>query len=165
MQTTTHDRLWPASDASVIDSREEISHSASFGESGYPANEIGVINVIRTMLVPIEGVWVNGDRKEQTDFDLMFDESVDPGQLWIEIAPPNQSVALLNKRSEGNLQMIDGYQIDTSPVFLNCDDFQRVYRELVDRDVNFVAGPSRMPFGWLALFEDTEGRRFMLGQW
>src|SRR5262249_8031572 len=107
---------------------------------------------------------INGYRKEQTDFDLMFDESVDPGQLWIEIAPPNQSVALLNKRLGGNFQ-IRSDEIETAPVFLNCDDFQRVYRELVDRDVNFVAGPSRMPFGWLALFEDAEGRRFMLGQW
>ena len=50
-------------------------------------------------------------------------------------------------------------------VFLNCEDFQRTYRNLSERGVRFLALPARMPQGLFSVFEDIEGRRYLLGQW
>jgi predicted enzyme related to lactoylglutathione lyase len=48
-------------------------------------------------------------------------------------------------------------------VFFTCDDIERSHRELSERGVRFPAPPTKMDFGWWALFEDPDGTRYALG--
>jgi hypothetical protein len=120
-------------------------------------NEIGVINGVRGVLVAVgEGVRSTGQ------LDPELDESVDMNQLWIEVAPPTRSIALLLSKE---VEQTERDRDTEAPVFLNCEDFHRTYNDLINRGANFLAAPAKMPFGWLSMFEDGYGRRFVLGQW
>ena len=45
-----------------------------------------------------------------------------------------------------------------------CDDIVATHRELAARGVEFPQPPVNQPFGWWAMFVDSEGNRFALGQ-
>jgi hypothetical protein len=93
----------------------------------------------------------------------MFDESLGVNQTWVEVIPPNQAVALpLTTRAAEDHQLTRN---DDTVVYLDCYDFQRTYNELIHRGATFVAAPAKMPFGWLSMLEDGDGRRYVLGQW
>jgi hypothetical protein len=129
--------------------------------------EIGVINGVRKILVPINRrIGSNDDWSKHSDFELMFDESAGVKQTWVEVIPPNRSVALpLKPRAIEAAQPNWIDQFDDSLVFLNCCDFQRTYDELIHRGATFLVAPAKLPFGWLSMFEDGDGRRYVLGQW
>jgi uncharacterized glyoxalase superfamily protein PhnB len=42
-------------------------------------------------------------------------------------------------------------------LFLNTDDFERDYKEMVSRGVKFVREPKREAYGMVAVFEDLYG--------
>jgi len=130
----------------------------------YGVPEIGVINGIRRILVPINQRALSKDPwGNHTDREITFDESFGVDQSWIEVITPNQAVAL-----PLNIQTADGdrrTRNDDSVVYLDCYDFERTYNELTHRGATFVAAPVKMPFGWLSMFEDGDGRRYVLGQW
>jgi predicted enzyme related to lactoylglutathione lyase len=56
-------------------------------------------------------------------------------------------------------------QLPHSDVFFNSEDIVQTHRELSERGVGFPTPPTKMPFGWWALFEDESGTRYALGQW
>ena len=126
--------------------------------------EIGVINGVRKILVPVHQrapsneVW-----SRYGDPELMVDEGAGVNQTWVEVVPPNQAVALpLSNGSPGEDQLS---RDDDTVLYLDCIDFQHTYNQLIHRGATFVAAPARMPFGWLSMFEDGDGRRYVLGQW
>ena len=126
--------------------------------------EIGVISGVRKILVPVhQRASSNVDWNRYGDPELMVDEGAGVHQIWVEVVPPNQAVALpLNNGSAGEDQL---NRDDDTVVYLDCIDFQSTYRELIRRGATFVVAPARMPFGWLSMFEDEDGRRYVLGQW
>jgi hypothetical protein len=94
-------------------------------------------------------------------------------ERWIEITPPSRAVALAltgsgiateETPSAAQAPSIQG-DLQEIGMFLNCEDFQRTYRALSERGVKFLAPPAKMPLGLFSIFEDIEGRRYLLGQW
>lgn len=86
-------------------------------------------------------------------------------ERWIEIAPPDGGPLLvLTSRSDGEAPPRDRGALPDSPVLFSCDDIEHTHRELTERGVRFSTPPTRMPFGWWAVFEDDEGTRYGLGQ-
>ena len=126
--------------------------------------EIGVISGVRKILVPVhQRASSNEAWSRYGDPELMVDESAGVNQIWVEVVPPNQAVALpLNNGSAGEDQL---NRDDDSILYLDCIDFQHTYNQLIRRGATFIAAPARMPFGWLSMFEDGDGRRYVLGQW
>jgi predicted enzyme related to lactoylglutathione lyase len=55
-------------------------------------------------------------------------------------------------------------ELPDSDVFFVCDDIKRTHQELTARGVRFHTPPIEMPFGWWAMFEDTDGTRYALTQ-
>jgi hypothetical protein len=158
MQATVQSNLFTSSEAPYFSS-DKLSSVQLYGVS-----EIGVINGIRKILVPINQRAVSrkawGKHRAR---ELTLDESLGVNQLWIEVIPPNQTVALqLNIRTAEENQLDRN---DDSVVYLDCFDFQRTYNELTHRGATFVAAPVKTPFGWLSMFEDGDGRRYVLGRW
>ena len=125
--------------------------------------EIGVISGVRKILVPVHQRASNEAWSRYCDPELMVDEGAGVNQIWVEVVPPNQALALpLNNGSAGEEQLNTD---DDSILYLDCIDFQHTYNQLVQRGATFIAAPARMPFGWLSMFEDGDGRRYVLGQW
>jgi hypothetical protein len=135
----------------------------------YPESvtEIGVVRGIRKVLVPVaQRPHANDYMGKRRDFELMFDESLAVNQLWIEITPPNNAIALLlDGRSADGWRPEWEHPSDHSLVFLDCEDFHRTYQDVLGRGATFLTAPVRMPFGWLSMFEDGGRRRYVLGQW
>ena len=65
---------------------------------------------------------------------------------WIEVAPPDRSIVLvLSRRPAGEPRREVAQELPHSPVFFNCDDIERTYRELAERMVSvFRRRPSSM---------------------
>ncbi len=126
-----------------------------------------MIRAVRKVIVPVEDqMRAKAFWTERIGFDLTLDEPLDENQRWIEVHPPNRSVALvLSRRPAGAPRPEVPDQLPHSPVFFNCDDIQQTYRDLVKRGVSFPAPPVKVHFGWWAMFEDDEGTRYALGQW
>jgi lactoylglutathione lyase len=101
---------------------------------------------------------------EKVGFEIHTDEPYGE-ERWIEIAPPDGSPLLvLTGRSEQEPRGEDRGGLPDSPVLFNCDDIERTHGELSARGVRFTTPPTRMPFGWWAVFEDDEGTRYGLSE-
>ncbi|MFD9957621.1 VOC family protein [Amycolatopsis sp. NPDC058986] len=55
---------------------------------------------------------------------------------------------------------IVGFPITTDAPY--ADDIEKTYEELSAKGVEFPAKPEKQPWGWWALFLDSEGNRFAL---
>jgi len=126
-----------------------------------------MITRVRKIVVPVDD-----DRRAREfwtakmGFQLTRDEPYGDGQRWTEVSPPDASIVLvLSRRRLDEPRREVPEQLPHSPIFFGCDDIQRTYRELTERGVTFPAAPTLMPFGWWAMFEDSEGTRYALGQW
>ena len=101
----------------------------------------------------------------QVGFEVHRDESYGD-ERWIELSPPDGGPLLvLSRRADDEPRREVPDQLPHSPLFFNCADIERTYRELSDRGVQFPLPPTQQHFGWWSLFEDPEGRRYALGQW
>lgn len=100
---------------------------------------------------------------DKVGFELHTDEPYGD-ERWIEIAPPDGPLLILDSRPEDEGDRPDRGELPDSPVLFTCDDIQRTHRELTERGVRFSSPPEEMPFGWWAVFEDDQGTRYGLGQ-
>lgn len=125
-----------------------------------------MIKGVSQVIVPVndqeraKGFWT-----DRAGFDLVTDAPYGDGERWIEVSPPDGAPLLvlsLRPADEPRREIPD--ELPHSPVFFTCDDIQETYRELTDRGVRFPTPPTRMDFGWWAMFEDEEGTRYALGQ-
>lgn len=123
-----------------------------------------MITGVRKIVVPVD------DQQKALDFwtDRMgFTVTTDAAygaERWIEVTPPDQSVALvlsLRAPDEPRRQVPD--QLPHSDVHFTCADIARTYDELSGRGVVFPTPPTRMDFGWWAMFSDCDGTRYALG--
>jgi predicted enzyme related to lactoylglutathione lyase len=125
-----------------------------------------MISGVSKVVVPVDDqersmeFWV-----DRLGFELRRDESYGD-ERWIEVSPAGQDLVLaLTRRAPHEARQELPDQLPHSPVFFNCDDIERTYRELTGRGVEFPAPPARQHFGWWALFADPDGTRYALGQW
>jgi predicted enzyme related to lactoylglutathione lyase len=101
---------------------------------------------------------------EVIGFELVKDEHLGD-ERWIELRPPSGNpVLVLSARSNGDTRSEVPDHLPHSNVFFTSDDIQQTHRELAERRVRFPTPPTKMPWGWWAMFEDPEGTRFALGQ-
>lgn len=126
-----------------------------------------MITGVRKIIVPVDdeqrakAFWT-----DSVGFVVTLDEAFGNGQRWIEVSPPDRSIALvLSRRRPDEPRREAPDQLPHSPIFFNCADIEQTHRELTARGVRFAAAPVKMPFGWWSMFEDTEGTRYALGQW
>ena len=125
-----------------------------------------MIKGVSQVIVPVndqeraKGFWT-----DRAGFDLVTDARYGDGERGIEVSPPDGAPLLvLSLRPADELRREIPDELPHSPVFFTCDDIQETYRELTDRGVRFPTPPTRMDFGWWAMFEDEEGTRYALGQ-
>ncbi|HEY6579170.1 MAG TPA: VOC family protein [Rhizomicrobium sp.] len=79
-------------------------------------------------------------------------------QRWIELAIGSSETRIVLFTPPG--------QEDRIGSFFNgsfaCDDVEATHRELSERGVEFVQPPKRESWGTSAIFQDSEGNRFVL---
>lgn len=100
-------------------------------------------------------------------FELVEDTELGGDKRWVLVAPPGSSEArlLLAKASTPRQMARIGDQTGGRVfLFLHTDDFQRDYREMIARGVNFCEAPRDEPYGTVAVFEDLYGNRWDLLQ-
>jgi predicted enzyme related to lactoylglutathione lyase len=102
---------------------------------------------------------------EVIGFEVTTDAPYGEGRRWIEVAPPDGSPLLvLSPRPADQVRRDVPDDLPHSPVFFTCDDIEATHAELGQRGVEFTTPPTKMDFGWWAVFEDNEGTRYALGQ-
>jgi lactoylglutathione lyase len=98
-------------------------------------------------------------------FDVATDAPYSDGERWIELSPPEGGPLLvLSSRTAGDSSPDVSPELPQSPLFFVCDDIRKTYRELTRRGVKFPTPPTKMTFGWWAMFEDDGGTRYALEQ-
>jgi predicted enzyme related to lactoylglutathione lyase len=86
-------------------------------------------------------------------------------ERWLEVRSPDRAVNLvleLNAEVPSTATAPD--HLPTSNVMFESDDVVATHRELAAKGVAFPQAPIQQPFGWWAMFSDSEGNRFALGQ-
>ncbi|QYN22750.1 VOC family protein [Amycolatopsis sp. DSM 110486] len=93
--------------------------------------------------------------------DVPYD---DQGNRWVEVTAPDGTILVLSAAPEDRRHFEGRDELPTSNVFFHADDIVNTCQELSERGVDFPAKPQRQPWGWWAMFTDSEGNRFALQQ-
>lgn len=92
----------------------------------------------------------------------LVEDTYQPAQdkRWVTVAPPGSSGAtlLLARASTPEQERFIGDQAGGRVfLFLETDDFQRDYRDMLSRGIKFVREPKTEDYGTVAVFEDLYG--------
>ncbi|WP_033293862.1 glyoxalase superfamily protein [Amycolatopsis jejuensis] len=119
------------------------------------------IQGVRKIVVPVtdqeraKAFWT-----ETVGFTVTTDAPYDDqGNRWVEVTSPDGTILVLDVSGpvgEGRPEL------PTSNFFFHADDIEATYRELSAKGVDFPAKPEKQPWGWWAMFTDSEGNRFAL---
>ena len=99
-------------------------------------------------------------------FEVKVNHPMGPHVNWIELGPPSSlhpegtqtcCAIVIYPRS----LMQNWKELKPSIIFL-CDDFDKTYKELKSKGVDFVEDPKRMAWGAYAKFLDIDGNEFLL---
>lgn len=95
---------------------------------------------------------------ERVGFRLLTDQPFDDRQRWIElrIASSDTRVVLFLFDDEG---LKPGAPFNGA---FACDNVEQTYREMTERGVEFMAPPTKQPWGTFATFKDPDGNQFVL---
>lgn len=94
--------------------------------------------------------------------DVPYD---DQGSRWVEVTSADGATALvLSTDPADRPRSAASSELPTSNVFFYADNVERAYESLVAKGVEFPTPPERQPWGWWAIFADSEGNRFALRQ-
>jgi predicted enzyme related to lactoylglutathione lyase len=96
-------------------------------------------------------------------FELIQDTPMGEGAdapRWIEVTPPDKNVILVLFTPDDARDQIGTF----SNVLFTCDDIQKTHKELTARGVEFAEEPSKQFWGWWAIFKDSDGNSYGLGQ-
>lgn len=85
-------------------------------------------------------------------------EFIPGGQRWIELAIPGADTGLALFTPEGHENRVGTFQ----PISFWCDDVFQAAEVLKQRGVRFFQEPKKESWGSSAIFEDSEGNRFVL---
>jgi catechol 2,3-dioxygenase-like lactoylglutathione lyase family enzyme len=94
---------------------------------------------------------------ERAGFRVLTDQPFDDKQRWIELRVGSSDTRLVLFDMGNGLQ--PGVQFNGA---LACDNVEKTYQELVEKGVEFVAPPTRQPWGMFAIFKDLDGNTFMI---
>ena len=102
------------------------------------------------------------------DFELVEDSPVpEQNKRWVIVAPRGArgtSILLARPSNEEQRAYIGNQTGGRVTFFLGTDDFQRDYRGLVERGVEFVRPPTETSYGTVAVFKDLYGNLWDLVQ-
>ncbi len=94
---------------------------------------------------------------EQVGFRVLTDQPFNEKQRWIELRVGSSDTRfVLFMFDEG---MKPGMQFNGA---LACDNVEETHREMTARGVEFVAPPTKQPWGSFAIFKDPDGNTFVL---
>jgi predicted enzyme related to lactoylglutathione lyase len=94
---------------------------------------------------------------EQVGFRVLTDQPFNEKQRWIELRIGSSDTRfVLFMFDEG---MKPGMPFNGA---LACDNIDQTHQELTARGVEFVAPPTKQPWGSFAIFKDPDGNTFVL---
>ena len=95
---------------------------------------------------------------EKLGFKVVTDQPFNEKQRWIELRIGSSDTRfVLFGMDEGMMKA--GGQFNGA---LACDHVEKTYEELTARGVEFVAPPTKQPWGTFAIFKDPDGNGFVL---
>jgi len=118
-----------------------------------------MIKQIKFVSIPV----VNQDRAldfytEKLGFTITgqpFDEK----QRWIELRVPKAETRVVLFTTDEDKGRVGSFM----NMSYTCDDLQKTYEDLKKRGVEFENPPKKEHWGNFAIFKDSEGNRFVLG--
>lgn len=119
-----------------------------------------MIKQIKFVSVPVE----DQDRAldfytEKLGFTIITDQPFDEKQRWIELRVPKAETRVVLFTTDEDKGRVGTFM----NMSYTCDDLQQTFEELKKRGVEFESPPKKQPWGNYAIFKDSEGNRFVLG--
>jgi len=97
---------------------------------------------------------------EKLDFTLLEDTVLSETKRWVLVAPKGSSECclLLAKAANEEQKTRVGNQTGGRVfLFLETDDFQRDYNDMLQKGISFARDPKVEPYGIVAVFKDLYG--------
>jgi catechol 2,3-dioxygenase-like lactoylglutathione lyase family enzyme len=110
---------------------------------------------------------------EKLGYRVNTDADMGGGARWLTISHPDQPdlEVILGKPGPPMLSPEDAEVIvkllakgSLGGGVMRCQDIHATYKELSEKGVEFIQEPTERPYGVEALFRDTEGNWFSLGE-
>ena len=104
---------------------------------------------------------------QKLNFTLIEDTRLSDTKRWVVIAPPGSDgcrLLLAKAANERQLACVGSQTGGRVFLFLYTDDFQRDFKNMTSKGVNFVRPPSKEEYGTVAVFEDLYGNLWDLIQ-
>lgn len=95
---------------------------------------------------------------ERVGFRVLTDQPFDGSQRWIELRIGSSDTRLVLFRFDDQ-GLKPGGQFNGA---LACENVEQTFHELSARGVEFVAPPSKQPWGTFAIFRDPDDNQFVL---
>jgi catechol 2,3-dioxygenase-like lactoylglutathione lyase family enzyme len=102
---------------------------------------------------------------QKLDFQLLEDTQLSKEKRWVMIAPKGAKECCLllakatNERQKSSIGNQTGGRVG---FFLHTDDFWRDYKNMKDKQINFIRPPEKFEYGTVAVFEDLYGNMWDL---
>lgn len=100
-------------------------------------------------------------------FTLVEDTRLSETKRWVLVSPPGSSgtkLLLAQAANEEQLSRVGNQTGGRVFLFLHTDDFDRDFKNLLDKDIRIIRGPVEEPYGKVAVFEDLYGNLWDLIQ-
>ena len=97
---------------------------------------------------------------QKLGFILKEDTVLSEHKRWVLVSPPGSvecSLLLARAANPEQLRAVGNQSGGRVFLFLFTDNFERDYRNLLDKDVHFVRGPISESYGRVAVFQDLYG--------
>jgi len=95
---------------------------------------------------------------DRVGFRVLTDQPFDDKQRWIELRIGDSDTRMV-------LFIMGEQGVQPGSMFngaLACDNVEKTYQEMRANGVEFVAEPTRQPWGMFAIFKDLDDNQFML---
>lgn len=97
---------------------------------------------------------------QKLQFDLIEDTQLSETKRWVRVAPKgagNCCLLLAKAATDEQHRRIGNQTGGRVFLFLETDDFERDYQNLLLQGINIVRGPVQESYGTVAVFEDLYG--------
>ncbi|MEC4003220.1 VOC family protein [Flavobacterium sp. SUN052] len=96
---------------------------------------------------------------EKLNFILKEDSKISNEKRWVVVSPPNSECSLLLAKASNEIQIksIGNQTGGRVFLFLNTNDFERDYENLLANNIKIIRGPISESYGKVLVFEDLYG--------